>query len=524
MAQNKTDIIALIRTILSEHDSYYDSIRGELKKYRDNYATKFWNSSTTNDYDNMLRLETSDCFTFVETYIASLFSKNPAVVIGKDAVANSGNPRIAEAVANRFLFNQQTQIEIASRLALIYPSSFLKLSPSNSEDMLEKVQIRALPPWEVIVDMSASAWESQRFCGHVYYITLQEAKRKWGNKDFQAIAKEEYFETDRADRFYAKEDLPDAYLYIKVVELYDFGFDELYIWTPNLNSGEDLLERAEIPLRTYDEKPLSPIAPLFYNRQPEKPLCGLSAVARVYDQFYEKNIIRTYWANAVRRDSRQYIYKKGTFSDDELAKITAGIDGAMIGVDENSLDGLIRTIQVEPISTNFDRYLAQVEADINKGSILASFTQGVATQASATEINILQQYSASEIGKMARERDSLIENMATIYLRFVSLLSEDDQTAVIEVDGLPTIVKPDDLDSKFKVIALDQASTPFTDASKKQDLINLAPLLIQLGANSAKILEEIVRLYDFPKILTVIEEQQEEQAATAAMGVPPNGV
>ena len=110
MAQSKQDIIALIRTILSEHDSYYDSIKGELKKYRDNYATKFWNSSVTNDYDNMLRLETSDCFTFVETYIASLFNKNPAVVIGKDAVANSGNPAIAEAVANRFLFNQQTQI------------------------------------------------------------------------------------------------------------------------------------------------------------------------------------------------------------------------------------------------------------------------------------------------------------------------------------------------------------------------------------------------------------------------------
>ena len=62
----------------------------------------------------------------------------------------------------------------------------------------------------------------------------------------------------------------------------------------------------------------------------------------------------------------------------KLAKITAGIDGAMIGVDEESLDGLIREVPVTPISSNFDRYLAQIEGDLSRGSILAPFTRGEA--------------------------------------------------------------------------------------------------------------------------------------------------
>ncbi len=139
---------------------------------------------------------------------------------------------------------------------------------------------------------------------------------------------------------------------------------------------------------------------------------GLSAVARVYDQFYEKNILRTYWANAVRRDSRQYLYREGMVDEEALAKITAGVDGAMIPIDSDTLSGIIVPVGVEPISSNFDRYLAAIEGDINRGSSLAPFARGEATKATATEITALAAYSASEIGKLARERDNAIEAKA----------------------------------------------------------------------------------------------------------------
>ena len=219
----------------------------------------------------------------------------------------------------------------------------------------------------------------------------------------------------------------------------------------------------------------------------------------VYDQFNEKNILRTYWANAVRRDSRQYLYKEGALDEEALAKITAGIDGAMIAVDTETLAGIIQQVGVEPISTNFDRYLAAIEQDINRGSILAPFSRGEATKATATEITALAQYSASEIGKLARERDNAIEMIAKVYLRMISLLAEEGEKAVIEVDGKRTIITQNDLDAKFKIVALDQSSTPLSEAIKRTNLVQLLPVLTQLGVSTEKIKEELIRIYDLPQ-------------------------
>ncbi len=495
---NRQDTIHLIQTILQEHEDYYDDVRGELKKYRDAYENRFWDSNLYDD--SMIRVETADCFSYVEGFIASLFSRQPAVVVAKDSASLTGDAELSQALVNRFLFEKREQIEIASRLALIYPSSFLKLSPTQSDDILEKVAIRALPAWEVIVDQDASSWEEQRYCGHTYYLPLSEAKELYGNKKFSPIPKHDYFHTNKPSHYEGKDfNLPDDYLYIQVVELYDFSYDQLYIWSPNWKNGEELLVKEQIPLRTYDDKPMSPMCPLFYARKPEKPMLGLSAVARVYDQFYEKNILRTYWANAVRRDSRQYLYKEGALDEEALAKITAGIDGAMIPVDETTLAGVIQQVGVEPISTNFDRYLGQIEQDINRGSILAPFSRGEATKATATEITALAQYSASEIGKLARERDAAIETIAKAYLRIIALLTEEGDKASIEVDGLPKVITPEALDAKFKIVALDQSSTPLSESIKRQNLVNLFPALVQLGVDPEKIKEEVVRLYDFPK-------------------------
>ena len=105
-----------------------------------------------------------------------------------------------------------------------------------------------------------------------------------------------------------------------MVELYDLLADELYFWSPNYSNGEKLLDKEVIPARTYDDRPLAPIAPLYYARVPDRPLEGMSAMARVYDQVYEKNILRTYWANSVRRDSRQFIYKEGSFDEEQACE------------------------------------------------------------------------------------------------------------------------------------------------------------------------------------------------------------
>ena len=110
---NKTDVIKTIRIINSEHSNYWQQKSSEMKKYRDVYRTQFWKNL---QFDaSMVRVETPDGYAFIEGYIASLFSRAPAVVIGKDVAANTGNPELAQAAANRWLFQKREQIEKIGR-------------------------------------------------------------------------------------------------------------------------------------------------------------------------------------------------------------------------------------------------------------------------------------------------------------------------------------------------------------------------------------------------------------------------
>lgn len=520
------DTARFIDLAFTEHNAYWNDKLAEMKKYRVTYESRFWEDSDVFSDEGMIRVETADCFSYIEGFVASLFSRAPAVVIGKDLAASTGNEKIAQAVANRFLFTQREQLEIATRLALIYPHSFIKLSPQYSDNMLDRVAVRAVPAWEVIVDRDASSFDSQRFMGHAYWLPVANAKEKFGPKKFDAIPKEDYFQnapvpfSNDNGTMVNYGDLPEEYLYIHVVEFYDFIKKKLCFWSPNWKNGEEPIEVSDIPLTTYDDRPLPQLVPLYFSRSPTKPMDGLSAVARVYDQFYEKNILRTYWANAVRKDSRQYIYKEGVFDEESLAKITAGIDGAMIGVDEQSLEGIIREVPNTPISSNFDRYLAYIESDINRGSILAPFSRGEASKATATEITALAQYSASEIGKMARDRDGAIEQLTMVYLRLIYALSEKGEKVVMDVDGTAKVVIPADLEGKFRIVALDQGNQPLSDAIKKQNLITLLPILTELGVPAPKLLDEVVRAYELPKDFVdaakeALQAAQEAQAAQA---------
>ena len=280
---------------------------------------------------------------------------------------------------------------------------------------------------------------------------MTEARQRYGAKKFHSVRKEDYFN----DRQSTDTSIPSSYEFVEVIEFYDMNAGKLYIYSPNYGTGDKLLETSDIPLSTYDGQPLVAIAPLYYAQVPDKPLEGYSTLARVYSQLFEKNVLRTFWANAVRRDSRQYIVKEGVFD--------------------------------------------YIENDINRGSILAPFAKGEATRATATEITALAQYSASEIGRMARERDEVIERIANIYTRMLSILVEENEKPVVVVGGKPQFLTTDILDNPFRFAALDQANTPLSEVIKSQRLIELVPLLTQLGVQPATIRDEIVRAFDLPE-------------------------
>ena len=152
--------------------------------------------------------------------------------------------------------------------------------------------------------------------------------------------------------------------------------------------------------------------PFYYNNIPDRPLDGYSSLKRIYDQLFEMNIIRSFQANAVRKASRQWLVKKGELSSEEMAKVTSGVDGLFIEVDsEEPLDSIIRPVPQQQTPIEVAKYYQDVAMDKDKGSVIAPFTRGEVTKATATEIAALAAYTSSEIGRMARERDACIEHL-----------------------------------------------------------------------------------------------------------------
>ena len=491
----------MIRAACQDHKNYWDRLRPEMRKYRNAYMTQFYKDSSYIDPAS-LRVETADGYAAIESVMGSLFSKYPGMELGAD-ISGRGDLVVTRELINNWLKDSRTQIENAARMALIYTHSFMKLAPRTSDTILGRVALRAVPPWQVVLDRDAAAYEDQRFIGHTYYVSVDEANEKFGKKQWVGVEQIDYFtDYERPNSSYKSygngDELPNEYLYIEITEMYDMINKELLFWTPQWKNGEELLSRDPIPVITYDGRPLSNLIPLYFSRTPDRPMEGYSAMARVYDQVFEKNILRSFWANAVRRDSRQYIYKEGAFDEDSLAKITSGVDGAMVPVDNDTLNGLIDIVPVVPLSSNFDRYLQMVESDLNKGSLTAGFTRGEATKATATEITALMQYTSSELGKMARDRDSMLEAVAQLYVRMLIPLIDDGESLIIATPAGAELVTPRAIDADWRFVAVDGGSTPMTDLVKKAQLTQLIPTLAQLGVPAEALKQELIRLYGLP--------------------------
>jgi hypothetical protein len=513
-----------LKTICDVHDKYWEDKRRDLFAYKQCYETDFWDKSETYGMGDWgITIQTADAYGYIESFISSLFSRNPGVIF-KDGLRQRGDKLIAEHLANDFLVRQRNVIEDASRMALIYPMAFAKLMPRESKDIYRRVDMFAVAPWEVIVDRQARRWQDCRFLGHKYYLPLSDAKQMFGNKDFKACRKMEYF-----DKSYTNDDDPnigiEMFKFIEIIEFYDLINQEMIFWTPNWQDGTRFLERVEIPFESASGEKRIPIVPLYFNRIPDNPLDGYSAMKRIYDQIYETNLIRTFQANGVRKASRQYLVRKGSMDDEQMAQVASGIDGLFIEIDDENINNVVVPIPHNQTPPELEQYYRQVQADKDKGNILAPFTRGEATRSTATEVAALASYTSNEIGRLARERDSMIEQLATTYLDILRLyLEESGDRNIIAVDGKPAVVAPSDLEENWVCYAQDQAMTPISESVRKREYIQSIPMLQQLGVPTTTLLKELVRALGLPDAFFEEAEQamktSQKRADEAAAGVP----
>lgn len=505
-----TDYDDLIKRIYLEHKEQYDKQKKTLNQYKDIYEVNFYNGLEASEDD----VQVPDASSWVDSFVNSLFSKAPAVSVGADIYTPAAKPAIAEVLVNEFFFNKNSVFTDACKLSLIYPCSFLKLSSKD-----EKLSLQALKPWEVIVDSSAPDWYKQRWTGCISEVPLAIAKDMFPGKRWNSHAGTLFLEEDSARDTVC---VGDSFEFVTIVEFYDLIEEKVIVWSPSLVKVSGVLTKEVLYIR-YNGIPTSPIVPMYMWHEPGAPLKGISSLRKIYDQVREKNLVRTRMAGQVRKDTRQTLVRKSALDPQAIHQLEQGIDGAIIQVDTtDNLQGMLVPVQTLPVSGNYAAYLGLIEQDIQKSSPTGPFVRGEATKATATEVNIMQDYTSNDIGRMARIRDELIERTASYVLSLLAL-NMIDKTDVVLVGGKTETYTSEDIDATFKISAIDQLATPALKQQKRKEFQELLPLLAQLGIPQSYILEQLSDLYEMPKLKELakqLEQEKKEQPPAPPAGPP----
>ena len=537
-----------LNQIRDAHEQYWNLLRPAMRRLTKAYACRSVSGPDGLGEKDSNRVITPDGYSYVESYVGSLFAKRPALSVTAGP-EESGDPHLIEGVANRFLYNQVENIEDLVRFALVYPFQAVKLGFVGSrKSVLDRVDATVVRPWDIIVDTDAPKWELQRYVGHRYWLPLPTAVEKFGNKDWKPSIRLDYLEASGTSQTTMSARNPfsspapenskagDALSYVEIVEMYDLLEDEFLVWTPNLTAGANAAKRDQgggfvlkrtspIPIRDADGSPLPPIVPLYMSHDASIPLRGASTLARVYDALMETNALRTNAAQSVRRNSRMYLAREGVLSDNAKEAIRANEDQTIVEVapmPQHSLSDVVVPMPTMPMSPDYTRYQSDIRADLERGSILAPFTRGQATNATATEIQALTTYTASEVGRMARRRDIAVENMATVYIRMMQalLLDDDSLKQALTIDGQRVIIDAESISGSHRFAAADQSSTPVSATVRRQRILELVPLLQGLGVAPEKMLAYIAREFELPPELTELAPKQAPPGDSMGIAAP----
>lgn len=445
----------MVHGLVRAHDRYARDNRSDWALYKQTYMTKYWdhiNGETRSSDRKRLReveVEVNRLWGVITSYLSALYPRASRVILGPDP-AGKGDPVKGQLALNRWFASRKIhqRVMTALRQAILYPGAGIKVGYRHGRgSALDRVWLRVIPVWEMVLDTEVSDADDERYRGHLYYRPKAEVESEYGLEDLSGTPREDFLSSvssaGRGDRRRSKNEPEDDADFVRVLEfcnLVDHYTDpknpdiryegrlEIYVLGQGQVSKKPVFV-GPLPFDRHDGDPLAHILPLIFNYEPEFPLRGISHVRRLMPQFKELNAYRSYMAMATRKDTRQYVTRKGTFATDELTLLTEGHDGLVLEVEsgyERPLNDAIIPIVNAPISANIHRYVADVENDIERVIGTSPASRGVVTKATAFEIETVQQYTESEFGLHASIKDQWLGDLTELVLRALIACMQDD--------------------------------------------------------------------------------------------------
>ena len=442
----------------------HEQLRAHDKKMRDKrnqwaltkacYTTNYWKHIRHRNYtgkqhqtrDNEINVEVNRLFGIITAYLSSLYPRSQRVITMPDP-NGIGDSMKAELALNRFMESSRIhhRIMTALRQALLYPGCGAKVGYyAGRGNPLDRVWMRVIPWWEMVLDSDVGDAEDERFRGHVYYRPKKEVEEEYGLSDLSGTERDDFLRvgytgkdaSSAAKRAYPKQDkassdnsnfvrvlevcnLKDTYEDKKNPGIFYEGRLEIYVLGQGKKSQKPVYV-GPLPFAEVDGRPLSHIVPLIFNHEPEYPLRGMAHADRLLPQIQELNSYRSFMAMATRKDTRQFVTRKGTFGADEMTDLTEGHDGLILQLEQDydrPLGDAIMALGNTPISSNIDQYMSYVENDLDRNVNLSPSARGIVTKATAFEVQAVQQYTESEFGMHASIKDEWLTSTLKVVLR-----------------------------------------------------------------------------------------------------------
>jgi hypothetical protein len=485
----------------------------ELSRIRAAHDGKFWDQG--HPWKGLVgavdvKLQVNVILPYVRSFLSNLFYRNPRTEArpprvrpkkaGRPKLIDNEQVELVQAFYDEFLARPEVQscALIAYHIALTSHAAAFKVGCDKAfadpGDPLSAVWLDVLPRWEVIFDDRARLWERQRYRGHVRWEPIEIARELLENDlaDVDRHALPDHLAPDDKDKGRDES-------YVQVLEWYDLTSTDRkhlgqrwFLVDGSIEGGEgrgsltvtEYPKAAKvIPWRWPTGRPAVPIEPVILWNSPELPLKGIPPTRGLYEKAAEKNLLLSLVASGMRLDAaRKVVYDKSRLTGDELEEfLERSVDQEFMGVNANGpLTDLFVEVPTPSLAPSLDKYAAWLEGarqDESVGSDLQRGRQG--KYLSATEAELLSEYSESTTGEIAKRMDDAIGRVCKLVGLVVADMSPDGLH--VQLGGEVAKLSPELLLEPWTLRIIDAASTPVREAQRRQEFMTIQGPLVELA-------------------------------------------
>lgn len=420
-----------VKRIVTEHDALWHDRRDEVALLAALYETSFWDwvdrqrksapKSNLFDRDNT-RIEVNRIRKMVRQYLGALYPRASRVVCEEDPHGR-GDAIITQATLNAWSKKPYVYVTVdnAAHMAINLHGSGLKFGhDAGRSSPLDRVWMRPIPPWELVLDRDALSWEDERYRGHIYTAPVEDILERFPQLESMGLVggkRRDYFDDSAPggqdpNPPVTNDQAPADDGFVRVLEflnlrdtwVYEDGTaikGRLEVWILDQNDAISgcAVHCGPLPYDDADGRPLLNIEPLIFDHEVGYPFRALPPIRASVPQQIELNLMRTAGAQDVRRNARKYGYIEGSVDEDELRKHANGVDGELIKFkpDVGDIKRVLMPLDPAPIPADTLAHAAVVERDLDRQVGPSANAQGVTTGDTAYETQLVQLFVEEEM-------------------------------------------------------------------------------------------------------------------------------